>query len=250
MAQCYISTSGWYYEHWAGAFYPEDISSNERLQFIATKFNTVEVNMSFYRTPQEKMLKKWKEKTSDDFIFAMKMNRYITHLLKLKNVEEPLNRSIQRYRVLNDKLGVILYQLPPSLKKDIGLLRDFLELLPKDIRHAVEFRNDTWICKETFAILEKLNVAYCIVSAPKLKCELEITSKFSYIRFHGVDEWYRYNYTNKELEWWAEKICGFMNKGIDVFAYFNNDFEAYAPFNALKLRELVNAKIEIEKLEI
>ena len=243
MNKCYISTSGWSYNHWASTFYPKGIPSNEWLQFIAAKFNTVEVNMSFYRTPSEKILMKWREKTPDDFIFVIKMNRFITHLLKLKNVEEPLRRNIQRYKLLGNKLGVILHQLPPSLKKDIGLLKDFLELLPKDIRHAVEFRNDTWICKETFTILEKFNVAYCIVSAPKLKCELRVTSNFSYIRFHGVDKWYKYNYTDKELEWWAEKICSFMKKGIDVFAYFNNDFEAYAPFNALRLRELVNAKI-------
>ena len=126
MAKSYISTSGWSYSHWAGTFYPGDIPSNEWLQFIATKFNTVEVNMSFYRTPSEKILKKWKEKIPDDFIFAMKMNRYITHLLKLKNVEEPLSRNIQRYKLLKNKFGAILHQLPPSLKKISGCLRIFL----------------------------------------------------------------------------------------------------------------------------
>ncbi len=232
----HLGTSGWYYDDWAGSFYPKDLKKGEWLAFYASQFDTVEVNASFYRLPFKNMVKGWKKKTPDDFLLTFKGSRVVTHRKKLKESKEYLHRFFNRIKIA-EKLGVVLWQLPPNLTKDLNRLEDFLRLLDSDMRQCVEFRHKSWFDKETYDLLKKYNVAFCIISAPKLPSEIQLTADFAYIRWHGVNDWYKHNYSKQELMKWAQKI---KNLDVDdVFGYFNNDYQAYAPNNCLQLKELL-----------
>jgi len=239
MAKILIGTSGWSYAHWFGRYYPSDLPRSEMLSFYAQELNTVEVNASFYRLPFEGMIKGWYRKTPADFKFSLKGPRKVTHLLNLVDCEEDIKVFLDRVRGLNEKLGVILYQIPPSLKKDIPRLAKFLDQLPKDLRYTIEFRDDSWSDEETFELLKNKGVAYCIISAPHLACHIKATADFVYIRMHGITHWYRYHYSYDDLKFWAGEIRKFIDQGLDVYCYFNNDFEAYAIKNAKELMELI-----------
>ncbi|MEW6618955.1 MAG: DUF72 domain-containing protein [bacterium] len=239
MTCVFIGTSGWSYNHWEGRFYPSGLPSKERFSFYASKFQTVEVNASFYRLPFEGMIKGWYKRSPVGFQFALKAPRRITHLLKLVDCREFLKVFLERIKGLSEKLGVILYQLPPSLKKDIPRLEAFIAQLPSGFRYAIEFRDNSWVDEATFNLLRKNGIAYCIVSAPKLITHLESTTDFVYLRFHGISDWYRYDYSKDELAYFAESIKDFVKQELDVYCYFNNDFDAYAVKNAKELMELV-----------
>ena len=233
----YLGTSGWYYEHWIDQFYPSDLSKSDWLSFYADRFNTVEVNASFYRLLFKNMIKGWKNKTPDDFLLTFKGSQLITHKKKLQDVEEYLNRFHQRIR-LAKKIGVVLWQLPPSLKKDIDRLESFLQLLDSDMRHCVEFRHKSWFDDGVFDLLRRYNIGFCILSAPKLPSMVQVTSDFAYIRWHGVNDWYQHDYTDVELKEWAETINSF---DVDtVFGYFNNDYQGFAPKNCLTLKKILS----------
>jgi uncharacterized protein YecE (DUF72 family) len=240
MSRIFIGTSGWSYSHWYEVFYPSGLPRGEMLSFYAKEFRTVEVNSSFYRIPFEGMIKGWWARSPSDFRFAIKVLRRITHLNKLVDCQAILSGFLARIEGLQEKLGVLLYQLPPSLKKDLPRLSDFIKLLPSKWRHAIEFRHDSWIDDETFNVLKEANIGYCIISAPKLKQHIEVTANFVYIRMHGRSQWYRYEYSEDEILWWAERINEFKDKGLDVYCYFNNDVNGYAVKNARQL--LANLK--------
>jgi uncharacterized protein YecE (DUF72 family) len=239
IGRIFIGTSGYNYNHWKGTLYPETVSASKMLSIYAAVFPTVEINYTFYHVPQEKTLQNWRSRVKPDFLFVLKASKQITHNKKLAEVEDDLGVFCQRARILGDQLGCILFQLPPSLHKDLGRLRSFLTLLPEDLRHAVEFRHDSWCDDSVFRLLEKHGVAYCIVSAPQLKTYFRATADFAYLRFHGSTQWYSYNYSEAELADWAQQIRAFSQDGRDVYAFFNNDYRAYAPQNALKLIRLI-----------
>ncbi len=232
----YLGTSGWYYDDWKDVFYPSDITKSDWLNYYSSVFNTVEVNASFYRLPFKNMVKGWKNKTPDDFIFTFKGSRLITHNKKLKNVNDYLNKFFERIK-LSEKVGVVLWQLPPSLKKDIDRLEQFFDNLNKSFRHCIEFRHKSWFDEDVYDVLKKHNIAYCIISAPDLPSTIQVTTNFAYIRFHGVNEWYKYNYSKNELNGWATKIKQ-MNVD-DVYIYFNNDYNGNAPKNGKLLIDLL-----------
>ena len=235
-----IGTSGWWYEHWYGKFYPPEVEKRDWFSYYAKVFDTVEVNSSFYRLPFEGMVKGWARKAPGNFKFTLKMWRRVTHLKRLKGVEEDLEIFFERVKPLKNNYGAILYQLPPSLKLDLSVLEGFLKMLPKDLDQVIEFRNESWLESKTFSLLKKYNVAYCIVSTPKFPDCFELTTDFSYIRFHGRETLYSSFYSDDELKKWARRIRGFLRKKIKrVYVYFNNDYNAYAVKNALKLRELL-----------
>ena len=248
----YIGTSGFSYNHWRGIFYPADLPINKRFPFYMEKFSTVEINATFYRNPSEKLLEGWYAKTPPDFKFAIKVNRLITHQRKLVGIQGILDSFIKKTRRLKEKLAVLLYQLPPSMKKenDFDLLADFLKLLPSDLNHTIEFRHDSWSCDEVFDLLKKFNVAYCIVSAPQLKCCLQPTAPFTYIRMHGITDWYAYNYTESDLKWWAKQISQFIKNRLHGYIYFNNDYQAFAPSNAQRLKQLLKKALEKQEISI
>ena len=237
MPKVHLGTSGWYYEHWRGIFYPEDLPKGEWLLHYLKYFNTVEINASFYRFPFPNMLKAWVKKTPEGFIFAVKANRRITHEQPIAR-EDLLRAFYDRIALLGDRKGPILFQLPPSLKKDIGLLEEFLGKLDPDEENVVEFRHPTWFDKDTYKVLSDYKVRYCIVSAPGIPMDVEVTAEFAYIRWHGTVNWYASEYSMAELRYWADIIKD-IAKEYKVYGYFNNDFYGYAVKNCMELKELL-----------
>jgi len=221
--------------------YPWDLPSKHWLKHYVTRFDTVEINNTFYRLPSEQAVRKWKEDTPEGFKYAVKASRYITHMKKLGGVEEALPRFLQRSRLLGERLGPILYQLPPYWKCNPDRLRDFLSMLPADLRHAFEFRHASWLSEAVLTMLAEHRAALCIVSLPDFPCLLRTTAPFVYIRLHGAQAAYGSCYSERELQWWAEQILGFLGDGRDVYAYFNNDAHGYAVQNALRLKEILSA---------
>lgn len=233
----HFGTSGWYYEEWVGEFYPEDISKKEWLGFYSEEFDTVEVNASFYRIPFENMVKGWKTRVPDDFIFSFKGNRMITHRKKLKEVEGDIDRFMERISLAGDKLGPVLWQLPPGLKRKDERLEEFISLLPAENKHVIEFRNKSWFDEGVYSLLEKYGICLCIISGPKLPETLETTADFSYIRWHGKEHWYNWDYSDEELQAWATRIDEFDVN--DVYGYFNNDVGGFAVKNCKRLMEIL-----------
>ena len=238
---CYIGTSGWVYPHWRGVFYPWNLPSGQWLEHYAARFDTVELNNTFYRLPSESAFKRWKDDAPAGFTYAVKASRYITHMKKLAGVEEALPRFLERCHLLGDRLGPILYQLPPFWACNADRLRDFLRLLPRNLDHVFEFRHASWLNETVFALLEAHGAALCIVSLPDFPCLLRATAPFVYVRLHGAEAKYGSCYNERELGWWAEQILGFVQDGKEVYAYFNNDAYGYAVQNAVRLKELVAA---------
>lgn len=232
-----LGTSGWYYKEWAGEFYSDDIPSKEWLGFYSREFDTVEVNASFYRVPFENMVKGWKNRVPDDFIFSFKGNRMITHRKKLKEVEEDVDRFMDRISLVGSKLGPVLWQFPPGLKRDDGRLEDFISLLSGRGRHVIEFRNRSWFDPGVYSLLEKYGICLCVISGPGLPEIVEATADFSYIRWHGKEHWYNWDYSEEELLIWKDRILGIGVK--DVFGYFNNDAGGFAVKNCRELKEIL-----------
>lgn len=235
----YIGTSGWSYEHWRERFYPGDLKQIDWLGYYARHFGTVEINATFYRLPSEGMLIGWSKRTPSGFRFAIKGSRRITHSHKLRDIGAPLQVFLERISLIKEKVLCILWQLPPSLQFDLPLLEQFCSQLPASFRYAIEFRHASWIQDRTFDLLARYNIAHCTISAPGLPCNLTATTDFVYIRFHGINGWYSYQYSEADLFWWRDRIKA-MGESVDkVLGYFNNDYEAYAVRNALRLKELL-----------
>ncbi|MBI3584906.1 MAG: DUF72 domain-containing protein [Nitrospinae bacterium] len=241
--KCFIGTSGWSYDHWAGVFYPEDLKTSDRLAFYINHFNSVEINNTFYHLPTPSAFKSWKKIVPNNFIYALKGSRFLTHMKKLKDPKEPLELFLERARLLKDNLGPILFQLPPHWRCNTERLKEFVKLLPKNIRFAFEFREPSWFNKEVYDILKENNIALCIYHMPEFESPIEVTAKFVYIRFHGTEFLYGGRYSKKELLKWTDLINGFIKEGKDVYVYFNNDANGYAVINAKELMEIVGIKI-------
>jgi uncharacterized protein YecE (DUF72 family) len=238
-ADFFIGTSGWSYRHWKGLFYPEDLEAGAQLPFYQQQFNTVEINVSFYRLPFENLVKRWAKIAPPGFLYSLKASRTITHLKKLKDAAEPVKRLFERIAPLREHLGVVLFQLPPSMKRSDALLEKFLASLPKGFRYAVEFRDESWHGEAVYEILRRHEVAYCILSSPKISTVLVATGPFVYVRFHGMSAYYRDNYPDRVLRQWAKDIVA-LSDGVErVFIYFNNDYNAYAVENAKTLRGFI-----------
>ena len=234
----FLGCSGWYYKDWAGNFYPENLSKSRWLEYYSKQFNTVEINNTFYRFPSEKTVKGWYDKTPQNFKLTLKANQVITHRRRFKNTQSTLNHFYSLLKILDEKLGCILFQLPPQKSKDIEFLKNALEQFDLSKNNIIEFRHPSWYDSEVYDLLKESGVGFCSVSSTDLQDDLVITSDIIYIRFHGTGtEKYRYLYSNKELSTWADKI-----KKIDsdcVFCYFNNDYNANAPKNAMMLQKMI-----------
>ena len=237
MARYRIGTSGWYYDDWRGRFYPEKLPRGQWLEFYARHFPTVELNNSFYRLPSEEAFRRWYEATPEGFTFAVKASRFLTHIKRLKDAGEPVANVMSRAHLLREKLGPLLYQLPPGLHRDDALLDAFLADLPRDRRHVIEFRHASWLDDGVYNILRKHGAGICVFDMPKLTSPLVATADFTYIRFHGADSLYSSDYSDEVLAVWAGKIAR-LAEGLDtVYIYFNNDIEGFALKNAATLRE-------------
>jgi uncharacterized protein YecE (DUF72 family) len=236
----FVGCSGWHYEHWRELYYPRELPRPKWLPFYARQFTTVELNSSFYRLPSEKAFTNWRESTPDNFVFAVKMSRYITHIKRLRNLGSAVENFLCRAGLLGEKLGPLLYQLPPSMKRNDELLQDFLSSLPLQYQHVIEFRHESWIDEAVFDILQRHNVGLCVFDMPGFSCPLVATSDLAYVRFHGSEGLYSSRYSDEELSEWARKIAGLEQHIKTRYIYFNNDAQAFAVENARTLRNLLD----------
>lgn len=235
-----IGTSGWHYDHWRGPFYPDDLPEDRWLAFYRQRFSTVEINNSFYQLPSRATLEAWREEVPRRFVFAAKASRYITHMKKLKDPAEPLGNFFERMEALGDRLGPILFQLPPRWKANPERLEAFLTELPRGRRCAFEFRDESWFAPEAYEVLAARGAAFCIYELAGRTSPREVTADFAYVRLHGpASEKYRGRYDRRTLGGWAGAFAAWNRQGKDVYCYFDNDQDGYAAINAGELQEMV-----------
>jgi uncharacterized protein YecE (DUF72 family) len=237
-----IGCSGWNYAHWRnGVFYPPRFPASRWLSFYAERFDTVEVNASFYRLPRREAVARWAEQTPAGFVFSVKVSRYLTHVKRLREVDVHLPLLLERIAPLADagKLGPLLWQLPPTFSRDDDRLAEALASFPRRLRHAVEFRHESWFAPAPLAMLADHGVALVVADRPgSPRPEHDPAVGFSFVRFHHGARGRRGNYSDAELADWAETLRRWARHG-DVYAYFNNDWEGFAPRNAAMLRRLL-----------
>jgi uncharacterized protein YecE (DUF72 family) len=231
-----IGTSGYQYAHWRGCFYPEQMAQKDWFQFYTTQFDTVEINNTFYHLPLAKTFAAWSRAAPANFCYAVKLNRYITHIKRLKAPAHSLRKFTRRAEKLEQHLGPILVQLPPHWDVNQRRLETFLKDASPACRWCVEFRDPRWLIEPVYKLLKRHNVALClhdmIEDHPKV-----ITTSWTYLRFHGYK--YSGSYSAQFLKATAERICDYVADGLDVYVYFNNDAQGYAPKNALELKRYV-----------
>lgn len=245
LSKIFVGTSGYSYKHWSdGVFYPPKLPQGKWLEHYAQAFNTVELNVTFYRLPNKRTFEGWYKRTPGEFVFIAKGSRFITHVKKLKDCEEPLKIFFENVKGLKEKLGVVLWQLPPGLHLDVGRLEDFCRLLndskvARMVRHGFEFRHQSWFGKEIYDLLEGFRFSLCVAHSSRWPCVEKATADFVYLRFHGGQILYSSDYSEEELKDWASKARGWLEQGRDVYAYFNNDAYGFAVKNAFRFRELL-----------
>jgi uncharacterized protein YecE (DUF72 family) len=238
-----IGCSGWNYAHWRERVYPKGCPPARWLEYYAGLFDTVEINNTFYRLPRRDAVARWVEQTPDHFCFAVKMSRYITHIKRLTDLEGGLARFYERIEPLlrSPKLGPVLWQLPPTFKRNDERLAAALDALPPG-RHCFEFREPSWYADEVYALLRERGVALVIPDSPKYPFRtLALTTDWTFVRLHHGSRGRRGNYSDRELEDWAERIDDW-RRGVDVYVYFNNDWEGFAVANGRRLRDLLEAR--------
>jgi len=199
----HIGTSGWHYDHWRNVFYPQGLSKGSFLQYYAGRLSTAEINNSFYRLPSTRALINWRDTVPDGFVFAVKASRYITHMKKLKDPEKPIATFINTVKVMGDKLGPILFQLPPRWRFNQERLEGFLASLPTDYRYAFEFRDTSWFNDKTRCLLAENRAAFCIYELSGNQSPKDVTADFVYVRLHGPAGAYQGKYDKGALSGWA-----------------------------------------------
>lgn len=238
-----VGCSGWQYKHWRGDFYPAELPASRWFERYASQFDTVEINNTFYRLPEASTFASWAARAPSRFLFAVKASRFLTHMKKLKDPDEPLDRLFTRMKPLGRHLGPVLYQLPPGWKLDSGRLEQFLQRLPRRMRHAIEFREPSWYSDATLELLSQHGVALCLHDMRGSATPRERVGPFVYVRFHGASGTYSGSYPDGRLNGWAEWLHGQRASGADVYAYFNNDVGGHAPRNALTLRRFLEVRL-------
>lgn len=234
----HIGTSGWSYDHWQGVLYPHQLPPRERLHYYIQRYQTVEVNSTYYRWPPDATFSGWQQRLPEGFLMTVKAPRGLTHSTRLYSPERWLDRMDAGLHCLGDKLGILLVQLPPKFACDLPRLAYFLQRTPAWIKLTVEFRHPSWHRQEVFDLLEQRNAAYCVMSGANLPCILRATASFVYVRLHGPDQNFLYggSYSDNDLHWWADRIREWEAQGRSVFVYFNNDGEGNAVRNADTLK--------------
>ena len=242
MNEIRIGCSGWNYRHWRGIFYPEGLPQKGWFNHYAATFDTVEINNSFYRLPSAETFGKWRDQAPPGFCYAVKANRFLTQAKKLKDCAEPLERMMSSFRALRDRLGPILYQLPPRLRVNLERLQEFLELVPKDVINVFEFRDKSWYVPETLGLLGRYGASFCVHDMPGSASERWATGPIAYVRFHGGEGKYWGRYSDESLLDWTDWIAD-QARERPVWCYFNNDIEGHAIHDALTLRSMVRQAI-------
>ena len=234
----FIGTSGWSYKHWRGVFYPKDLPADRWFEYYCRYFQTVEINNSFYHLPKIKTFKTWYAKAPKDFVFSVKGSRFITHMKKLKEPRKSVKKFLTHASYLKEKLGPVLFQLPPRWGVNIERLSTFIKSLPGNLKFVFEFRGNSWFNKRIFELLNKEEQAFCAHDMRGIDCPRLMTDKLAYIRFHGTTRIYGGKYSRKQLQDWASFIRRCAKKG-EVYVYFNNDAQGYAISNALMLKKIL-----------
>ncbi|WP_297214869.1 DUF72 domain-containing protein [Thermoplasma sp.] len=238
--QIRVGCSGWYYQHWRGTFYPEDLDKKEWFKYYMSKFDTVEINSSFYSFPDRKRVRSWEKQSSSDFIFSVKMNRSITHVKKLRDVEEDLTLFYEAIDALGRKLGCVLYQLPPSFKYSPENLILIESTLNKRFCNVVEFRNVTWFSESAMSQLQRTDIHIAAISSDRIPLWFKGDS-IVYLRLHGDVNGYATDYPDDRLRAFAQKIVD-MDPEV-VYIYFNNDYNGYAPKNAITMKKILEGMV-------
>jgi len=242
IADIRIGTSGFHYKHWIGRYYPKDIKPANMLAHYLRDFDTVELNNTFYRLPDESSFDTWRKATPRDFVFAVKGSRFLTHMIKLKDPQRGLTNFLPRAERLRSKLGPILWQLPPRWNVNVERLETFLRALPRKHRYAFELRNESWMNDDVYALLRKYDVAFCIYELAGYHTPFLLTADWAYVRLHGPTQFkYQGSYTDAQLATWAERIREWSRELKAIYVYFDNDDSAYAVQNALTLKRLCEA---------
>ena len=240
MVRVFIGTSGWSYKSWRGPFFPNEVMIKHHLRFYVTQFDSAELNGVFYRTPTLAAVRGWRDQTPDDFVFAWKASKFITHWKRLSDrSRNSLALIEQRLKTLGPKAGPVLFQLPPQFAANPERLDKFMRLVPKRWRVSFEFRDESWYCAEVFKLLRKHDAALCISDHADAPAPWEVTASFVYVRGHGPTGRYKGHYSDKTLRQWARKIRAWKRGRKDVYVYFDNDQKSAAPADGLKLARLL-----------
>lgn len=248
MGRCFIGTSGYVYKHWRGLFYPQALPARDWLAYYAARFETVELNNPFYRLPTKAVFAAWRRTVPPGFIFAVKASRYLTHLKRLKQPSDPVRRFLTRAAALEGTLGPVLFQLPGQFHVDVDRLRRFLRVLGRQryvpaLRAVLEVRHESWLVPDVFDLLTRANVALCLQDWRAAPVTAPVTADFVYIRRHGTTHRYGGSYSDGMLRGDARQIAEWLREGRDVYAYFNNDGNAYAVRNAERLRQFLQRSL-------
>jgi uncharacterized protein YecE (DUF72 family) len=242
MAGVRIGTSGYVYRHWRGdVFYPSALRQRDELTYYSGVFRTLELNSPFYRLPTHDTVARWRDATPDDFTFAVKLSRGITHYRRLRGVTDLLAEFLDRAMVLGPKLGPLLAQLPPDFKRDLRRLEDFLGVLPSGLRWVVEFRHPSWQCPDVYATMARYGAALCVPIGGALEADLVTTAPFTYLRIHRGPRG-RGHMGRDGLRPWAARIRALARAGKDVYVYFNNDAAGHAVRDAVLLRDMLGGR--------
>jgi len=233
MARFWIGTSGYGAKEWRGVFYPAELPEDEQLRYYGDRFSTVELNYTFHRMPNSRTVQGWAKETGDRFLFSLKAPRRITHDLRLRDAADPLTYFCDTARVLKDKLGALLFQVPPFVRKDVSRLEDFLHQMPPGYRPVFEFRNAAWLADDTFECLRRFDAALCVTEHAERSTPFEVTAQFGYFRLRRPD------YTAADLAAWAERLLAAGARWEHVFVYFKQELPGLAPRLADQLRALV-----------
>jgi uncharacterized protein YecE (DUF72 family) len=244
----YIGTSGWNYPHWEERFYPKGLGQDKWLDYYSRYFDTVEINLTFYRLPEKAVFKAWGDESPEGFSFVAKASRFFTHMKKLNNPQTNLVRFLQNAEGLRDKLRLVLFQLPPYWKVNKERLKRLVEYMAnqsflKNVKSVLEVRHESWLDDEVFDILKEANWSLCFADWPRLTVEEPVTADFIYVRRHGPGSLYSSCYTEEMLKRDASRISEWLKKDMEVYVYFNNDAYGYAIKNALRLKELLSKEI-------
>ncbi len=241
----YIGTSGYSYAHWGqGIFYPKGLPPSQWLEYYCRHFNSVELNVTFYRLPQKETFQEWYHRTPKEFRFVVKGARFITHIKRLHDVKESLLRLAETIAPLKSKIECLLWQLPPNFKKDEQRLKTFCQQLRKikilnTTHHAFEFRERSWFHEDVYSVLREFRYCLCLFDSPQIKADEILTCPYVYLRYHGSSTRYASNYSQDELKHWINKMRALKNRIHTIYAFFNNDFRGYAVFNATSFREIL-----------
>jgi len=253
-AQVRIGCSGWQYKHWRGEIYPASLPQSQWFAHYSHTFDTVEINNSFYRLPPAQTFARWAAQAPPHFLYAVKASRYLTHMKKLKDPDDPLARFFENARELGATLGPVLYQLPPNFGLNLERLTVFLESLrpaaraaglPTRARHVIEFRDPSWYDDRVYALLERHRVSMCLHDMHGSATGRVVVGPCVYVRFHFGTSKYGGRYDDRRLDAWADWLADRARDGLDVFAYFNNDTGGHAPRDAVRLRARLSDRLAL-----